>query len=66
MNEGMNECLFRHKNNVKCSLLCKKKYKNNKIYKINKLLIVNEYIEVYISSYTCVVHRCLSTTWTMQ
>ena len=29
----MNECLFKHKNNVKRSLLCKQKYKINKIYK---------------------------------
>ena len=38
----MNECLFRHTNNVKRSLLCNKKYKNNKIYKknINQLKII--------------------------
>ena len=40
--ELINECLFRHKNNVKRSLLCKKKYKNNKIHKkkINQLKII--------------------------
>ena len=47
----MDECLFRHKNNARRSLLRKKKYKITK-YTIKYISV--EYIYIYIYIYMCI------------
>ena len=48
--------MFRHKNNVKRSILCTQKYKNNKIHNnnkyINQLKIIYIYIYIDYRQYT--------------